>query len=64
MSTKVISKSNKNRRPASYIKVNGERIVRKEGASGAWKQIVELEEVGKNKKGKTIYSSKTKHIRA
>lgn len=62
--TKTISKSTKDRRPASYSKQKGEMIIRKEGMPDAWKQIVDIWEVGKNRKGKKIYKSQTKHIRA
>lgn len=64
MTTKVISKSGKNRIPTEYLKVKGEMIRKRDGYPTAFKQIVEIEEIGKNKKGKKIYSSTTKHVRA
>lgn len=61
---KVISKSGKDRRATSYQLDQNKNMVRtRSGSPTAFKQVVELTEVGKNKKGKVIYRSKTKHER-
>lgn len=60
---RLISKSGKDRRPTSYQKDREKNMIRtRSGNATAFKQIVELTELGKNKKGKTIYSSRTKHV--
>lgn len=51
VSKKVISKWNK-----TQIDPNGRRIDKSA-------QVVYLQEIGKNKKGRTVYSSMTKHER-
>lgn len=62
---KTISKSNKDRRPTSYtLNQNKERIRTRSGYPISWKQVVEIEEVGRNNKGKKIHVSKTRHIPA
>jgi hypothetical protein len=61
---KVISKSTKDRRPTSYQLDHSKNMIRtRSGYAIAFKQVVELTEMGKNKKGKTIYLSETKHER-
>ena len=64
--TKTISKSTKDRKATRYVRKDGEimRVRDKGSFSIAWKQIVEIEPIGKNKKGKTIHSSRTKHVPA
>lgn len=60
---KLISKSRKDRRPTSYQHDQQKNMIRtRSGSATSFKQIVELTELGKNKKGKTIYSSRTKHV--
>lgn len=62
---KVISKSGKDRRATSYQLDQHKNMIRtRSGNATAFKQVVELTEVGKNKKGKVIYHSKTKHERS
>lgn len=63
--TKTISKSTKDRRPTTYQKDRDINMIRtRSGYPIAFKQIVDLTEIGKNKKGKKIYSSHTKHVPA
>lgn len=60
---KMISKSTKDRRPTSYDRDQQKNMIRtRTGNARSFKQLVELTEVGKNKKGKTIFSSKTRHV--
>jgi hypothetical protein len=62
---KIISKSTKDRRPTSYQLDQNKNMVRtRTGYAIPFKQVVELKEIGKNKKGKTIYNSRTRHIPA
>lgn len=61
---KVISKSTKDRQPTSYQLDHNKNMIRtRSGHPTAFKQVVELTEMGKNKKGKTVYSSQTYHER-
>ena len=61
---KVISKSGKDRRATSYQLDQNKNMTRtRSGNATAFKQVVYLQEVGKNKNGKAIYSSITKHER-
>lgn len=56
----TISKSTKPRQGVRYLG-NGKEFDRN---PRQWKQVVELWEAGKNKKGKTVYHSQTYHLPA
>lgn len=59
---KIISKSGKNRRTTSYQLDQNKNMIRtRSGNATAFKQVVYLQELGKNTKGKVIYRSITKH---
>lgn len=58
----TISKSSKNRYPAYYHPKEGKVINKRDDRPTSFKMVVEKEEAGKNKKGKTIYSSRTRHV--
>lgn len=60
MSEQTISKSAKRRFFAHYHK-DGKALIKDRGTS-FFKEIVIKEEAGKNQKGKTIYSSRTRHL--
>lgn len=63
--TIVISKSTKDRRPTTYQKDRDKNMIRtRNGYATSFKQVVVIEYLGKNKKGKKVFSSKTKHIPA
>lgn len=66
--TKTISKSNKRRSAGkryqprqNWPSGEGSRIERN-GVLREWKQVVTIEVIGRNKKGKPIHKSTTKHL--
>ena len=60
---KTISKSNKKRLQGPKYQPKGD-VIHKSGFADHWIEVVEITPIGKNKKGKTIHKSQTKHIRA
>jgi hypothetical protein len=62
MKFQTISKSTKRRYPAEYHYREGKHVKRELGTD-LFKEVVEKWPVGRNKKGETIYASKTSHER-
>jgi hypothetical protein len=64
MGQQTISRSTKPRQGVFRFKQNGNLMKEFDKYSRQWVQVVEKDSIGKNKKGKTIYSSRTRHIPA
>lgn len=60
--TQTISRSVKPRQGVRRFKQNGTLQKEFDRNPRQWKEIVEKEDIGKNRKGKTIYSSRTRHV--
>lgn len=64
MGPQTISKSNKKRYPAYYHPKEGKIINKRDEFPLHFKMIVEREDAGKNKKGKKLFTSRTRHVPA